>query len=134
MPLPSREEISPRLEQRAHVRVPAVGAATLTQGEQCAAGVVRNVSAHGAFIATSFSLKPGAEVTVDLALGGAHRVSGRATVRWVRPRIDRNPDVEAGVGIEFAPTETEAFAAMADFVRDRLERLGFSHPFSSPPH
>lgn len=114
--LPSQDELAPRVEQRAHRRVDAEGPVRLSTDEGEGEGRVRNVSAYGAFIATPFSLKPGASVTVDLVLGGHHRVFGRATVRWVRPWNEKNPDVDAGVGIEFASAETEALKMLADFV------------------
>ena len=128
--LPSHDEL-PRIEQRAHLRVRAEGAVHLVQDEREGVGELRNAGAHGIFVSTSFFLKSGSEVVVVTDLGGSHRMSGRATVRWVRPWNPKNPDVEAGVGLEFATTETEARAALADFVRETASP-GFSHPLKSP--
>ncbi|MEM6730812.1 MAG: PilZ domain-containing protein [Myxococcota bacterium] len=113
--LPSASELRQRFRQEP--RIDTTASAMLTTPGVRVHGVALNVSPRGAFIATSATLNPGAEVTVDLVLGDHQRVSGRAVVRWVRPWNRNHPRILPGVGIELASTESEALETLSNFVR-----------------
>src|SRR5262245_25653597 len=65
------------------------------------AGVTRNISQDGAFIATPWRLPVGQRVTLRLAVPG-HRApfEVEAEVRWLRPDADGDSR-PAGIGVQF---------------------------------
>jgi uncharacterized protein (TIGR02266 family) len=100
-------EFEPREWVRQHT--PRTGRATveipvdLHDTEGPVAGVARNISINGAFVATTRLLPVGARVMLMLALPGTTRPQAvRAEVRWSRPAASvADEDRPIGMGVQF---------------------------------
>jgi type IV pilus assembly protein PilZ len=81
-------------------------------GQEGGAGITRNISRGGAFVATRRRLRIGERVTLRLAIPGyAVSISVTAVVRWIRaPGTDDG--APAGAGIQFVDPSIGASAAI----------------------
>ena len=119
MPAPPREQapfFGGRTDKgranRARLDVPV----QLRQSGASYAGLAKNISPGGVFVATVRPLGVGDRVTVTLKTkGDAGAIEALAEVRWCRPFVELN-DLPAGVGLRFVDTPLRA-AILANELR-----------------
>jgi Tfp pilus assembly protein PilZ len=92
-----RMDEQPPPQGRARVKI---SADLQFDGAMCAGGT-RNISQHGAFVATPWLLPVGQRVTLRLAVPGyGAPLVVEAEVRWLRPDADGDGR-PAGIGVQF---------------------------------
>jgi uncharacterized protein (TIGR02266 family) len=102
-----------RQEPLRHGRVGVEIAVELDGHGDGRAGITRNVSAAGAFVATRAELRVGELVTLRLAIPGySVAIPVRAEVRWVRPSAE-TAGRSAGAGLRFVEPSIAASASIA---------------------
>jgi uncharacterized protein (TIGR02266 family) len=93
-------------------------AAALHVADGSAAGVTRNISPDGAFVATADLLPVGARLLLMLAFpGGRGPLAVRAEVCWTRPAsVDPDDGRPAGMGLRFVDPPLGVSLAIADLI------------------
>ncbi len=90
--------------RRSSLRVTFEAEISLSSDSQFFAGLTRNVSRGGVFVATFRNLPLGSSVTMQLTLPEG-TILARGTVRW---RREAGPDTPPGLGIAFEGLDDEA--------------------------
>lgn len=110
-----------KLEPRSGLRVPIALPATLRAAGEASDAATRNLSIGGAYVAVTRALAPGADVELSLGLG-ERALSLAATVVYcqARPAWGR-AEREPGVGVAFRGVSDADRAALASFIRERVD-------------
>jgi uncharacterized protein (TIGR02266 family) len=115
---PDHDRVSDPSNRRSSPRVPMEVEVSLQSDSQFFAGLARNVSRGGVFVATVRRLPIGSRVELKLMLPDGD-MRARGTVDWLR---DESSGAAPGLGIAFEGLDTEAAARVEHFcaMRDPL--------------
>ncbi|HLK90468.1 MAG TPA: TIGR02266 family protein [Polyangia bacterium] len=90
------------------------------------AGVTRNISAGGVFVATDNLPRVGARINLKFALPGSdRRLAVQTEVRWTRPESTAiGAEATAGMGLQFLNPSADDVAALDQFLARRDALMG----------
>lgn len=113
-------------ELRASERTPFEVKVDFELDDMTYAGVTRNISAGGLFVATEDLPRVGDRINLRFSLPGTGRpLAVQTAVRWIRPQ-ESPPDehAPAGMGLQFLNPSADDVAALDQFLarRDALMR------------
>ena len=110
-----------KLEPRSGLRVPVSLPIGLTADGAARAGVVRNLSVGGAYVALAPPIAPG--VAIELSLGiGDHRIATGATVVYAQSDdVSGRAVQEPGMGIAFRGLGSSDHGVLEGFIRERTQ-------------
>jgi uncharacterized protein (TIGR02266 family) len=115
LPHPHQGRESDPGNRRTSLRIDFETEISLTSDSQFFAGLTRNVSRGGVFVATFRQLPLGSSVTMQLTLPEGVLVA-HGIVRW---RREQGPDTPAGLGIAFEGLDDEAKRTVERFIEQR---------------
>jgi uncharacterized protein (TIGR02266 family) len=91
-----------------------------TDASQLLSDYTLNLSTGGVFLETRNLMAEGTPLTVEFVL--PHRnipINCQASVAWVNhPELIRNPDLPAGMGIQFLDLSTESIEAIRSYIHE----------------
>jgi uncharacterized protein (TIGR02266 family) len=113
-------------EQRASERTSLEVKVDFEVNDMTYAGVTRNISSGGVFVATEDLPRVGERLTLKFMLPGTGRqLAVQTEVRWIRPKTSPNDEqAHAGMGLQFLNPSADDVAALDEFLarRDALMR------------
>ena len=113
-------------ELRASDRTPLEIKVDFQVNDMTYAGVTRNISAGGVFVATDNLPRVGERINLRFALPGTGRqLAVQTEVRWIRAKKSpTDADAPAGMGLQFLNPSADDVAALDQFLarRDALMR------------
>lgn len=110
-PMARKSERRDRVRCEVHIDI------DVQSGETCQAGVTRDLSEAGAFIATELELDAGSVVELRVHLPGHEPIRCLGEVRW--RRATAQSDAPVGVGLRFVLLDADALRALQAFLLAR---------------
>jgi uncharacterized protein (TIGR02266 family) len=105
-------------DRRTHTRVRLAAHLSMESASHVYAGLTRDISRGGIFVATHHarSIALGSDVLLDIQLDGGRHLQAHGVVRWHRAGSAEDP---AGLGIAFTQLDAEAQAVLEELCETR---------------